>query len=62
LVLYLPRLAVLVSIEADRPGAWFPGPLCLYEAWFSDIDLSWDFERVNVPGNPMQSPFCVGVF
>jgi hypothetical protein len=26
LMLYLPRLAVLVSIEADRPGAWFPGP------------------------------------
>jgi hypothetical protein len=27
LALYLPRLAFLVSIEADRPGAWFPGPL-----------------------------------
>ena len=26
-MLYLPRLAVLVSIEADRPGDWFPGPL-----------------------------------
>jgi hypothetical protein len=26
LALYLPRLAVLVSIEADRLGAWFPGP------------------------------------
>jgi len=30
LALYLPRLTVLVSIEADRPGAWFPGPLGPY--------------------------------
>ena len=30
LMLYLPRLAVLVRIEADRPGAWFPGPLGPY--------------------------------
>ena len=22
----------------------------------------WDFERVKVPGNPMKSPFCFGVF
>ena len=29
LMLFLPRLAVLVRIEADRPGAWFPGPLVL---------------------------------
>jgi hypothetical protein len=27
LMLCLPRLTVLVSIEADRPGVWFPGPL-----------------------------------
>jgi hypothetical protein len=26
-MLLLPRLAVLVSAEADRPGTWFPGPL-----------------------------------
>jgi hypothetical protein len=32
LVLCLPRLTVLVSIEADRPGAWFPGPLGPYTA------------------------------
>jgi hypothetical protein len=32
LTLYLPRLAVLVSIVADRPGAWFPGPLGPYQA------------------------------
>jgi hypothetical protein len=25
LVLCLPRMAVLVSIQADRPGTWFPG-------------------------------------
>ena len=27
LLLYLPRLAVLVRIEADRPGAWFSNPM-----------------------------------
>jgi hypothetical protein len=32
--------------------------LGLYSAWFSGIDLSRDFERVKVPGNPMKSPFC----
>jgi hypothetical protein len=37
LMLYLPRLTVLVSIEADRPRAWFPGPLGPYQAWFSAI-------------------------
>jgi hypothetical protein len=62
LALYLPRLAVLVSIEAGRPGAWFPGQLGPYAASFSGIDLSRDFERVKVPGNPMKSPFCFGVF
>ena len=30
LMLYLPRLTVLVTIEADRPEAWFPGPLGPY--------------------------------
>jgi hypothetical protein len=30
LMLYLPRLTVLVTIVADRPGAWFPGPLGPY--------------------------------
>jgi hypothetical protein len=54
LALYLPRLAFLVSIEADRPGAWFPGPLSPYAAWFPGIELSRDFERVKVPGNPMK--------
>jgi hypothetical protein len=29
-MLYLPRLAVFVRIEADRPGTWFPGPLGPY--------------------------------
>ena len=58
LALYLPRLAVLVSIEADRPGAWLPDRVGPYAAWFSGIDLSRDFERVKVPGNPMKSPFC----
>jgi hypothetical protein len=57
LALYLPRLAFLVSIEADRPGAWFPGPLGLYAACFLGIDLCRDFERVKVPGNTMKSPF-----
>jgi hypothetical protein len=62
LALYLPRLAILVSIEADRPGAWFPGPLGPYAAAFSGVDLSRDFEQVKVPGNPMKNPFCFGVF
>jgi hypothetical protein len=53
-----PRLAVLVSIEADRPGAWFPGLLGPYAAYFPGIGLSRDFERVKVPGNPIKSPFC----
>jgi hypothetical protein len=30
LVLCLPRMTVLVSIEADRPGTWFPGLLGPY--------------------------------
>jgi hypothetical protein len=62
LMLYLPRLAVLVSIEADRPGAWFPGPLGPYQAWFCAIYLSRDFDLVKVPGNPMKCPFGFGVF
>ena len=37
LALYLPRLTVLVSIEADRPEAWFPGPLGPYLTWFPAI-------------------------
>jgi hypothetical protein len=49
LVLFLPRLAVLVRIEADRPGALFPGLLGPYQAWFIGIQLSLDFERVKVP-------------
>jgi hypothetical protein len=59
---YLPRLADLVSIAAHRPGAWFPGPLGPYQAWFLGIDLSQDFKRAKVPGNPMKSPFCFCVF
>ena len=62
LMLYLPRLTVLVSIEADRPGAWFPGPLGPYLTWFPGIDLSRDFKRAKVPGNLMKSPFCFGIF
>jgi hypothetical protein len=57
LALNLPRPAVLVSIEADRPGAWFPGPLGPYAAWFPAILLNRDFKRAKVPGNPMKSPF-----
>jgi hypothetical protein len=62
MVLCLPLLAVLVSIEAGRPGAWPPGLLGPYAAYFPGNDLSRDFERVKVPGNPMQSPFVFGVF
>ena len=62
MALYLPRLAVLVSIEADRLGAGFTAPLGPYVAWFSAIWLSRDFKRAKVPGNPMETPFCFGVF
>ena len=33
-----------------------------YQAWFSAICFSRDFKRAKVPGNPMKSPFCFGVF
>jgi hypothetical protein len=62
LALYLPRLTFLVSIEADRPGAWFPGPLGPYLNWFPVICLSRDFKRAKMPGNPMKIPFGFGVF
>ena len=55
MALYLPRLTVLVGIEADRPRAWFPGPLGPYLTWFSAIYLSRDFKRTKMPGNPMKS-------
>jgi hypothetical protein len=58
--LCLPRLVVLVSIEADRPGAWFLAPFGPYRACFRG-PLSRDSERVKVSGNPMKSPFCFGV-
>jgi hypothetical protein len=61
-MLYRPRLTVLVSIDADRPRAWFPGPLGPYQAWFPAILLSRDFKRVEVPVNPMKTPFYFGVF
>jgi hypothetical protein len=38
---------------------WFPGPLGQYGAWFPGIQLSRDFERVKVPGNPMKSRFVL---
>jgi hypothetical protein len=62
LALYLPRLTVLVSIEADRPGAWFPVPLGPYLTFFPAIYLSRDFKRAEMPGNLMKSPFGFGVF
>jgi hypothetical protein len=62
LVLCLPRLTVFVSIKADRHWSWFPGPLGPYTAWFPGINLSREYERVKVPGTPMKSPFCFGVF
>jgi len=56
-VLCLPRLIVLVSIQADRPGAWFPGLLGPYPTWFPGIGLrirtrktGRNFERVIMPG------------
>jgi len=55
--LYLPRLSVLLSIEADRHRAWSPGPLGPYQAWFTGIQLISEFERVKAPGNLLKSPF-----
>jgi hypothetical protein len=49
-MLYLPRLAVLDSIEADRPGAWFPGQLGPYLTWFPGIQLSREFKRAKKNG------------
>jgi hypothetical protein len=57
-VLCLPRFGILVSIEAGRPEAWFPGQLGSHQICFSGIYLSRDFKRVEVPRNPMKSPFC----
>jgi hypothetical protein len=62
LVLYLPRLTVLVSIEADRPGAWFPCQLGPYLTWFPAIYLSRDFKRAKMPENPMKSPLVLASF
>jgi hypothetical protein len=62
MVLCLSRLTILVSIEANRSGAWLSGPLGPYAAWFSGIVLSRDFERVKVPGNPMKRPFVLVSF
>jgi hypothetical protein len=39
LVLCLPRMAVLVNIEADRPGTWFPGPLAHITPGFPAFSL-----------------------
>ena len=53
--LCLPRLSVLLSIEANRPRAWSSGPLGPYQAWFTGIQLISKFERVKAPGNPTKS-------
>jgi hypothetical protein len=50
------------QIETNRPGALFPGQLGTYHAWFSGIKVFRDFERVKMPGKPMKSLFCFGVF
>ena len=55
-------MAVLVTIVADRPGGWFPGPLGPYVTFFPAICLSRDFKHAKVPGNPMKTPICFGVF
>ena len=34
---YLAQQPVLTSIDANRPEAWFPGPLGPYHAWFPCI-------------------------
>ena len=61
LALYLAQQLVLTSIDANRPEAWFLGPLGLYAAWFPCICLISDFEQVKASGNPTKSPFRFGV-
>jgi hypothetical protein len=41
---YLARHAVLIGIDANRPGAWNPGSLGLYSAWFPSIKLPLDLK------------------
>ena len=62
LVVRLPRLAVLVSIEADRPEAWLPDPLGSYQACFPGIQISRDFERVKIPGTLRKVRFILVSF
>ena len=62
LMLYLPRLAVLVRIEADRPGAWFSGQLDPYQALFPGSCLNRDLKHAKMPVNPMKTAFYFGVF
>jgi hypothetical protein len=61
-MLYLLRLTVLVTIEADRPGTWFPGPLGPYLTWFPAICLSRDFKHAKMPGNPCKLLFVLASF
>ena len=56
-MLYLPRLTVLVTIVADRPGAWFPGPLGPYLTLLPAICLSRDFKRAKVPSSFVLASF-----
>ena len=54
---YLARHAVLIGIDANRPGAWFPGLLGLYNAWFPSIELPADFEPGFKP-KPLEIGTC----
>jgi hypothetical protein len=62
LALYLPRLAFLVGIEADRLGAWFPGPLGPYAGFFSALTLVGTSNGWKCREPPWEVRFVFGVF
>jgi len=61
-MLYLLRLAVFVTIEADRPGAWFSGQLDPYQALFPGSCLNRDLKHAKMPVNPMKTAFILASF
>jgi hypothetical protein len=54
---YLARHGVLIGIDANRPGAWFPGSLGLYNALVPSTELPADFEPGFEP-KPLEKGTC----
>ena len=57
LVGYIARHAILIGIDANRPGAWFSGSLGQYNAWFLSIELPADFEP-GFESKPLEKGTC----